>query len=161
MDQNTIIEALQKALAKGSGDLDDLNNLLARAQADIVRAKEEQKKQKAEAEKKRGEDIAALANRLLNNATTAADCAYVLNTWRKINNVGGMDFTEDDINSVAEISKHAKDFEDAIVELAETILEKPAEQTKSKSKCKVTIEQPKTESADDIIDKFLKSFGLR
>lgn len=40
MDQKAIMEGLTRALSQGTGDLDDLENLLKRAQADIEVARQ-------------------------------------------------------------------------------------------------------------------------
>ena len=94
MDQKTIMEGLSRALAQGSGDLNDLENLLKRVQQDIEKAKaeEEEAKRKAaaeaeearkRAEAKRGEKIAQFANRLLGGKPTSDDVAFVLETYLK------------------------------------------------------------------------------
>ena len=121
MDQNTILTALQKALAGGSGTLDDLDALLDRAKADIVKAKEEAAA-KAEADRKakeldkakRAQRIADLANRLLEDKLTDDDVAMVFESYLKSN---GMDVkvtaesVREGVKNSAELDQAMKDRE--------------------------------------------------
>ena len=164
MDQKTIIEGLQKALVNGSGNLDDLDNLLKRAQADIVKAKEEAKN----AEAKRGQEIAELANRLLENKTTDSDAALVLNAWLHAKGYKGAPFSAADLEAMFFDSENAaidkqkysneqlkKAFDDLMTDINDFV-----ESWGSKSKDK-NEKKPADDSADDVINRFLKNFGLR
>jgi poly-gamma-glutamate capsule biosynthesis protein CapA/YwtB (metallophosphatase superfamily) len=167
MDQNTIIDALQKALSKGSGSLDDLDSLLSSAKADIAAAKEEEKKQKEAAAKKRGEDIAALANRLLEDEITDDDCAYVMNAWLRTHGIKRAAFTGKDLKDIMTASQNSA-VESFINEDLSKLLDECANsihnwlQDLDKETNKKPAPQPKKDpSADDVINDFLKSFGLR
>lgn len=170
MDQKTIIEALQKALADGSGTLDDLDNLLKRAQTDVAKAKDEEKaaKAKAEAEKRQaGQRIAELANRLLEGKPTDDDCALVVNAWMKsrgINgNLTGKDLDEIFTKSNAASEKMTADLDKALDDLAKSVKEWcdtlgiKADVRTSKPAAK----PQKKEDPNDVIDDFLRTFGLR
>ena len=172
MNQSTIIEALQKALANGSGSLDDLENLLKRAQNDVAKAKDEEKqaKEKAEAEKKaRGLKIADLANRILEGKTTDDDCAYVINSWMKARGIKG-ELTGKDLNEIftncdAAANKVTEDINKAIDDVVNSLADLAGylDVDLNKNK-KNAAAKPKAKPADkpeDVIDSFLKSFGLR
>ena len=163
MDQNTIIEALQKALDKGSGNLDDLENLLKRAQQDIQKAKDEEKARQEAAAKKRGEEIAALANRLLNDKITDDDAAAVLNTWLRGRGVQGKGLTGKDLaeifdNADEKINKVNEDLAAAWKDLENSVkafCDGLNVDKNKKCNCK------KDPDPNKVIDDFLKSFGLR
>lgn len=168
MDQKTIVEALQRSLANGTGGLDDLDKLLRRAQQDIVTAKEEEKKRAEEREAQRGKKIANLANRLLEGKTTDEDCAQVLNAWLAARGHKGAPFTAKDleeifIKSESEANKVAddlvNDFNKAINQLADSLKDWKFTYTNKKP------DPPKKPAAnadaDDVINDFLKKFGIR
>lgn len=169
MDQKTIIEALQKALADGSGTLDDLDNLLKRAQTDVAKAKDEEKaaKAKAEAEKRQaGQRIAELANRLLEGKPTDDDCALVVNTWMKSRgidgNLTGKDLDEIFTKSNAVSEKMTADLDKAVDDLAKSIKDWcDTLGIKVDVKTPKPAAKPKKEDPNDVIDDFLKTFGLR
>lgn len=156
MDQNTILTALQKALAGGSGTLDDLDALLDRAKADIVKAKEEAAA-KAEADRKakeldkakRAQRIADLANRLLEDKLTDDDVAMVFESYLKSN---GMD-VKVTAESVREGVKHSTELDQAINELTEAFEELFNLKNAKKAPKKVV-------DPDDAIGDFLKRMGL-
>lgn len=162
MDQNTIIEALQKALDKGSGNLDDLENLLKRAQQDISKAKEEEKAKQEAAAKRRGEEIAALANRMLNGKVTDDDAAMVINAWLRGRGVEGkgltgkdlaeiFDSSEEKINQINEdLANMWNSLEQSVKDFYDTLNDK-----NKKCECK------KDPDPNKVINDFLKSFGLR
>ena len=156
MDQNTILTALQKALAGGSGTLDDLDALLDRAKADIVKAKEEAAA-KAEADRKakemdkakRAQRIADLANRLLEDKLTDDDVAMVFESYLKSN---GMD-VKVTAESVREGVKNSAELDQAMKELTDAF----EELFNLKNAKKVT---KKPVDPDDAIGNFLKRMGL-
>lgn len=158
MDQKTIMEGLSRALAQGSGDLNDLENLLKRVQQDIEKAKaeEEEAKRKAaaeaeearkRAEAKRGQEIAQLANRLLDNKPTAGDVAFVLEAYLKNHGIN-IHVTSDAVEagantldtSINNLVGWFNDFLDS-----------------NNSKDKVMAEA----TPDERIDRFLRNMGLR
>lgn len=156
MDQNTILTALQKALAGGSGTLDDLDALLDRAKADIVKAKEEAAA-KAEADRKakeldkakRAQRIADLANRLLEDKLTDDDVAMVFESYLKSN---GMD-VKVTAESVREGVKNSAELDQAMKELTEAF-EELFELKNTKKSAKKPVDP------DDAIGDFLKRMGL-
>ena len=158
MDQKKIIEALQKALAQGSGDLDDLENLLNRAQADITKEKARLKEEQEKAEAAKGEYVAALATRLLNGKITDEDCAYVLSAWGRINGLES-EITAKDLRDTANTVLNVKQQSNTIMDELNKIMNdwnKILNDTKPKQEDKKTCKD-----CDDVIDNFLKSFGLR
>lgn len=168
MDQKTIVDALQKALAKGSGDLGDLENLLKRAQQDVIKAREEARIKEEEEKKARGKQIADLANRLLEDEVTDDDCAYVINSWAKKNGLQGKGFTgkelRDIVNSILDARKEGgkvmKELDDMINAFCNT-LEKWGD---SYNMPHADVKKPQIDNnkdPEDVINKFLKSFGIR
>lgn len=160
MDQKTIMEGLSRALAQGSGDLNDLENLLKRVQQDIEKAKaeaaEEEAKRKAlaeaeearkRAEAKQGQKIAQFANRLLDNKPTADDVAFVFETYLKSQGINlrvtgdaieaGVNALDTSINSLVKWFNDFLDLED----------------DKDKAAADAT--------PDEKIDRFLRNMGLR
>lgn len=81
MTQDTVINGLRAALSKGTGDIDDLLNLLKHATADAEQIKTELAEVKAQEEAKRGAAIAELATRALHKETSAADVALIFNIY--------------------------------------------------------------------------------
>lgn len=156
MDQNTILTALQKALAGGSGTLDDLDALLDRAKADIVKAKEEAAA-KAEADRKakeldkakRAQRIADLANRLLEDKLTDEDVAMVFESYLKSN---GLD-VKVTAEAVREGVKNSNEMDKAMKELTEAFEELFNLKNAKKA-------PKKAADPDDAIGDFLKRMGL-
>lgn len=175
MDQKTIVDALQKALTKGSGTLDDLDNLLKRAQADIAQAKREEKEAREKAEAARCKMVVDLANRLLQGKITDDDCAYVINAWMKTHGYDGAGLTGKELADIflnvdAADQKVSKDLDNAINELADSLVDwakalgidiTKSEKNKTAAKPASTPKSTKNIDADDVIDDFLKKFGLR
>lgn len=170
MDQKTIVDGLLKALANGSGTLDNLDELLDRAKDDIAAAKQEEKKAAAEKEAQaqaRGKLVADLATRVLHDETTDEDCAYVINSWARKNGLKGDGFTGKELREVAEDIKNARkqtnkvmsEFEEIIEAFCQTLAsfgdkyDMPRYEGKKPEK--------KKDNPEDVIDNFLKSFGLR
>lgn len=166
MTQKTIIEALQKSLTQGSGSLDDLANLLKRAQADIEDAKREEAEAAAKAEEKRADNIAQIATRLLNNKLTAADMALIMNSFYGSRGLQEI-WTADGIETlVTECDKKDKEVNDAaekvaneLVDLFKTLFDIDVEDVKVERKKPAA--KSKSKDPDDVIDNFLKSFGLK
>jgi len=165
MTQNTIIEALQRALTQGSGSLDDLEALMDKAKADIAKAKQEEKEAKeaarkaAEADKlKRGEKIAELATRLLDEEPTEEDVAYVLQVYFKSKGIEAEVTAEsirDGMDVKAELDKNLDELCDALGELFEALVPDKSKKSAAKPTAK-----SKAKTADDVINDFLRSHGL-
>jgi cellobiose-specific phosphotransferase system component IIA len=184
MTQDKIIEGLQKALAGGSGSLDDLDNLMNRVKQDIATAKKEQeeaeKKAKADAEARkaaRGTEIAHIATRLLNEELTDADMALVMNVFFKQHGLQTT-WTEKNIHElmvdcgqkVDELNVKAKQAVNELADLFESLFgvkidtDKVKTETKKEGNTttvKAEYKQPKeSKDPDDVIRKFLSDFGL-
>jgi len=164
MDQNTILTALQKALAGGSGTLDDLDALLDRAKSDIAQAKAEAAA-KAEADRKaaeankakRAQSIADMATRLLNDELTDEDVAMVFQSYLKSKGIDA----EVSAVAVREGVERSKELENSLNELKDALGDlfglNPVENFKYENINK----NKKPEDPDDVIDSFLRKFGLR
>lgn len=176
MDQKTIMDALKKALANGSGTLDDLDNLLKRAQADVAKAKEEQRAAEEKKKKEYANKITDLANRLLNGKTTDDDCALVINAWLEAKGMSAVPFKGEDLAKIftacadapkqpidldamlnsSELERALKEFSETMAELGRSLNTKPDKKVE-----KVEPKKKDEESVDDVINNFLRSFGLR
>lgn len=165
MDQNTIKDALKRALEQGTGSLDDLNALMDRVKADIEKAKKEEEEaaaRKAEAEKaqkeaefkKRGDEIAMMATRVLDGETTSADVALVMNSYLKAR---GMD-AEVTAEGIEEGFKHSQELNTALDELADSFKEL-VDMFGMFDSNKEKVDNKK-ETPDDVIARFLRSHGL-
>lgn len=166
MDQNTILTGLKHALDKGSGSLDDLNELLKRAQADIEQAKKEQAEAERKAKEaetlKRGQIIAEMATRVLEGAPTAEDVAMVLGAYLKHEGIDTEVTAESVVESVKnsrELSNSLEELGDAIVELFETFA--GAINSKENKNAEKKPVKSHKEDADAALDSFLHDLGLR
>ena len=184
MTQDKIIEGLQKALAGGSGSLDDLDNLMNRVKQDIATAKREQeeaeKKAKEEAEARktaRGTEIAHIATRLLNEELTDADMALVMNVFFKQHGLQTT-WTEKNIHElmidcgekIDELSAKTKQAVNELADLFEDLfgikidtskVKTEAKKEGNKAEYKTENKKPAaSKDPDDVIRKFLKDFGL-
>ena len=168
MDQNTIMDALQRALANGTGSLEDLDNLMDRVKADIAKAKSEEQeaaKQAAiakaaeEAEyKQRGQYIADLATRLLDKELTDDDMAFVLKTYLGQHGieaeVTAKDIT-DSLKASDELNKSLAELGEALGELFGVMSAPRKMFCNNKEK-----DEKKSDNPDDVIARFLRSHGL-
>ena len=166
MDQNTILTGLKHALEKGNGSLDDLNELLKRAQADVEQVKKEQaeaaRKAKEAETLKRGQVIAEMATRVLEGAPTAEDVAMVLGTYLKHEGLDVEITAESVIESVKnskELDTHLEELGDAIAELFNTFA--GAIRDNSNKPCEKKCMKNHKEDADAALDSFLHDLGLR
>lgn len=153
--KDTIITSLLAALRDGNGDFDELNELLDHVKADIADAKkeqEEQEKAKREAERqaylKRGEQIAEIATRVLENKTTEEDLAVVFESYLKAQGIEGkvtaQDITEA-MTSANEIAEALGGFFQGLEELFGP--KQPQKPMKA----------PQKASADEILRDFLRN----
>ena len=173
--QDNIILGLRKALEEGSGNIDDLLNLLDSATKDAKTVKEDLARQeeeaKLEAERKRKEEeeargltIAQLATRALHNETTADDVATIFNIYLSQHDKN-IKLTGEDIEAgwVAgkELGKSLVDLCDSVLELmnAENVDKKPAPAPSSTVKLDIPLVKPTkyVENADEVLKKFLDS----
>lgn len=156
MDQKMIMEGLTRALAQGTGDLNDLENLLKRAQADIEVARQEEAKAKAEAEErakkdkvKRANDVAAMANRVIEGHPSADDVALVLQAYLNDNGINIQVTAESVADSIKDAHEVSAQFDQLMKQMNNLLFN-----TKPKS-------EPVKMSPEDAIDKFLRDMGIR
>lgn len=155
MDQKAIMEGLTRALSQGTGDLNDLENLLKRAQADIEIVRQEEAKAKAEAEErakkdkaKRANDVAAMANRVLEGHPTADDVALVLQAYLNDNGINVQVTAEAVANGIKDAHEVSAQFNELMKQMDNLFNTKPKSETKKTS-------------TEDAIDKFLRDMGIR
>ena len=147
--QKEIMNALLGALEKGEGDLADLETLMDRVKKDIAEAKAEEKarKEKEAADlKARGDKIAAMATRVLNDQATEADVALVMESY--MHNLGMKDakISAKDVQSAKEAADRASSALDVVLEALHDVFgtdPKPKAQS--------------TKNADDVLNEFLKT----
>ena len=156
MDQKMIMEGLTRALAQGTGDLNDLENLLKRAQADIEVARQEEAKAKAEAEErakkdkvKRANDVAAMANRVIEGHPSADDVALVLQAYLNDNGINIQVTAESVADSIKDAHEVSAQFGQLMKQMNNLLFN-----TKPKS-------EPVKTNPEDAIDKFLRDMGIR
>ena len=147
--QKEIMNALLGALEKGEGDLSSLDALMDRVKKDIAEAKAEEKKAREE-EHARGEKIAEMATRVLNDKATEADVALVMESY--MHNLGIKDakISAKDVQDAKAAADKATGTLDIILNALDdlfTLDDKP------KPKAAKTT----TKSADDVLNEFLKT----
>ena len=148
--QKEIMNALLGALEKGEGDLADLEALMDRVKKDIAEAKAEEavRKEKEAAElKARGEKIAEMATRVLNDKVTEADVALVMESY--MHNLGMKD-----AKISAKDVQNAKEAADRALGSLDTVLDALNDAFGLGFLPK---EQPNKKSADDVLNEFLKT----
>ena len=148
-----IIDCLLKALEQGNGDLDELDRLMDHAKEDIAKAKEIEKAEQARKEaeqRKRGEAIAEMATRVLNDQATGADLALVMESYMHARGMKDAKVTEADVmNATLTAEKTANMFDDllkAFNALGSALESKPT-----------TAKVPNKRTSDDIIKEFLNT----
>ena len=172
MDQQTIMYKLQEALAKGSGGLDELDALLTRAKADIVTAKREEEERVRLETEERGRRVADVATRMLNYELTSEDVAFILNGFFSSRNLKAVWTAADvdevlnncrkDEKAIAKSASSTVDWDKAAEELATGISDIISDLLGgAKKEEQKTVNKTNTNGkADDIINNFLKKFGL-
>ena len=152
-----IIERLIASLEHGDGDLDELDKLMDKAKQDIDLAKQaeaEEKKRKEQETVKRGEAIAEMATRVLNDKATEADVAMVMESY--MHNLGMKDakVSADEVREAKETAEKAAntmgDLLNALGGLAKVF-------DPDFNKEPRTITKKPSRSADDVLREFLKS----
>ena len=147
--QKEIMNALLGALEKGEGSLSDLEALMDRVKKDIAEAKAEEKarKEKEAADlKARGDKIAAMATRVLNDQATEADVALVMESY--MHNLGMKDakISAKDVQNAKEAADRASSAFDVVLDALSDVFgmdPKPKAQS--------------TKNADDVLNEFLKT----
>jgi len=166
MNQETIITGLLHALNNGQGGLDDLAELLNKAQKDIDQAKAEEAARKEaerraaeEARKKKAQACADLATRTLNDKATAEDVAMVLNAFCVANGMPQV-ATADMVNAImnddkgddSDIPENLRKGIDAFLSaLCELVVDA----------CLTEEKKVATDDPDMKLDNFLKNLGIR
>ena len=159
--QNDIVKNLITALQNGKGNLDDLDILMDSVKQDIIAAKEAEAKaakEQADAELlKHGEEIAAMATRVLEEKTTAADLAMVFQSFMRANGhkdvVISAEEIEESMDAAEEMTKHISSFVDALDDLFGFLPDKEPAQQVHKNVAAPTKER----TADDILNDFLRT----
>ena len=144
MTQDTVVNGLRAALSKGTGDIDDLLNLLKHATSDAEKIKTELEEAKAQEEAKRGTTIAELATRALHKETSAADVALIFNIYLEQQG-SEIRISEQDVE---ESPKTAETLANSLISGIDALL-KAVEEERAKAK--------KKDTPDDIINRFLKT----
>lgn len=147
--QKEIMNALLGALEKGEGSLSDLEALMDRVKKDIAEAKAEEaaRKEKEAAElKARGEKIAEMATRVLNDKATEADVALVMESY--MHNLGMKDakISAKDVQDAKAAADRATGAFDVVLNALNDVF---GMDPKSKAQA--------TKSADDVLNEFLKT----
>ena len=147
--QKEIMNALLGALEKGEGSLSDLEALMDRVKKDIAEAKAEEaaRKEKEAAElKARGEKIAEMATRVLNDKATEADVALVMESY--MHNLGMKDakISAKDVQDAKAAAYRATGAFDVVLNALNDVF---GMDPKSKAQA--------TKSADDVLNEFLKT----
>ena len=147
--QKEIMNALLGALEKGEGSLSDLEALMDRVKKDIAEAKAEEKvrKEKEEADMKaRGEKIAEMATRVLNDKATEADVAMVMESY--MHNLGLKDakISAKDVQNAKEAADRASSAIDVVLDALNDVFGTNRTEPKQSTK-----------SADDVLNEFLKT----
>ena len=147
--QKEIMNALLGALEKGEGSLSDLEALMDRVKKDIAEAKAEEKarKEKEAAEiKARGEKIAEMATRVLNDKATEADVALVMESY--MHNLGIKDakISAKDVQNAKEAADRATSALDVVLDALSDVFGTNRTDPKQSTK-----------NADDVLNEFLKT----
>ena len=150
--KDTIVNSLIATLKRGEGDWEELAALLDHVKEDVEEARKAEEAREAarkEAEHKaflkRGEEIAEMATRVLENKTTADDVACVMNSYLKGRgldaNIKGADIS----GAMDAADEFAKTIEGAFEALKELFDEdKP-------------VKKVEKTSADDVLRDFLRT----
>ena len=152
-----IIERLIASLKNGEGDLTDLDALMDKAKADIAAAKKAEAEERARKEKeaiKRGEEIAEMATRILNDQATEADVAMVMESY--MHNLG-MKNAKVSPNEVREAKETAEKAANTMSDLLNAFggLTKVFDLDFNKEPR--TVAKKPSRNADDVLREFLKS----
>ena len=152
-----IIERLIASLEHGDGDLDELDKLMDKAKQDIDLAKQaevEEKKRKEQETVKRGEAIAEMATRVLNDKATEADVAMVMESYMHSLGMKDAKVSADEVREAKETAEKAAntmgDLLNALGGLAKVF-----DQDFNKESQTITKKPPR--NADDVLREFLKS----
>jgi len=147
--QKEIMNALLSALEKGEGDLADLETLIDHVKKDIAEAKEEEARKEKDM-KARGEKIAEMATRVLNDNATEADVALVMESY--MHNLGMKD-----AKISAKDVQTAKEAADRTIGSLDIVLNALGDLFATDEKPKARPAKDTIKSADDVLNEFLKT----
>lgn len=151
--QKEIVDRLMAALEGGNGGWDDLNELMDRVKRDIAESKQaeaEERKRKDAELVKRGEEIAEMATRVLQDKATEADVALVMESY--MHNIGCKDAKV----TAAEV-REAKETAEKAAEAMDGLLSTLGEWANALNiGIKKEPKDASNKSADDVLRDFLK-----
>ncbi len=145
-----IIELLIASLKNGEGDLADLDLLMDKAKEDIAAAKKAEAEECARKEKekiKRGEEIAEMATRVLNDKATEADVAMVMESYMHSIGLKDAKVSPDEVRSAKEAAEKASSALGTLIDFIGDLSDIKD----------VKIHKVEKKSADDVLRDFLKN----
>lgn len=148
--KNDIVKSLMAALESGKGDLADLDLLMDKAKEDIAAAKKAEAEERARKEKetiKRGEAIAEMATRVLEDKATEADVAMVMESYMHSIGLKDAKVSSDEVREAKEAAEKASSVLGSLIDLISDLGDIKDVKVRKVEKQK---------SADDILREFLK-----
>ena len=145
-----IIERLIASLENGNGDLADLDELMDKAKEDIAAAKQAEADEKARKEAeftKRGEEIAEMATRVLNDKATEADVAMVMESYMHSIGLKDAKVSPDEVRSAKEAAEKASSALGTLIDLIGDLGDVKD----------IKVHKVEKKSADDVLRDFLKN----
>jgi len=145
-----IIERLIASLEKGDGDLADLDLLMDKAKEDIAAAQKAEAEERARKEKaaiKRGEEIAEMATRVLQDKATEADVAMVMESYMHSIGLKDAKVSPDEVREAKEAAEKASSALGTLIDLIGDLGEVKD----------IKVHKVEKKSADDVLRDFLKN----
>ena len=145
-----IIERLIASLENGNGDLADLDELMDKAKEDIAAAKQAEADEKARKEvefTKRGEKIAEMATRVLNDKATEADVAMVMESYMHSIGLKDAKVSPDEVRSAKEAAEKASSALGTLIDLIGDLGDVKD----------IKVHKVEKKNADDVLRDFLKN----
>ena len=145
-----IIERLIASLKNGEGDLADLDRLMDNAKQDIADAKKAEAEERARKQKEeavRGEEIAEMATRVLNDKATEADVAMVMESYMHSIGLKDAKVSPDEVRSAKEAAEKASSALGTLIDLIGDLGDVKD----------IKVHKVEKKSADDVLRDFLKN----
>jgi len=145
-----IIERLIASLENGKGDLADLDLLMDKAKEDIAAAKKAEAEERARKDKemiKRGEEIAEMATRVLQDKATEADVAMVMESYMHSIGLKDAKVSPDEVRSAKEAAEKASSALGTLIDLIGDLGDVKD----------IKVHKVDKKSADDVLRDFLKN----
>lgn len=145
-----IIERLIASLKNGEGDLADLDLLMDKAKEDIAAAKKAEAEERARKEKEqiqRGEKVAEMATRVLNDKATEADVAMVMESYMHSLGMQDAKVSPDEVRSAKEAAEKASSALGTLIDLIGDLGDVKD----------IKVHKVDKKSADDVLREFLKN----